>query len=72
MAIHKSDQQEIYADQLKELLSDVVDLLNEAKADGIIFQFQMGTDQTGIYKLVSLTATTPFIEPPHPAANANG
>jgi hypothetical protein len=49
-------QQEIYAAQLLESLSDVVDTMNEALADAYIFNFQI-SQADGQYVLSSLTCT---------------
>jgi hypothetical protein len=49
-------QQEIYAAQLLESLSDVVDTLNEALADAYMFNFQI-SQASGLYVLSSLTCT---------------
>jgi hypothetical protein len=64
MGIHPSQlpdapkpHQAIYAAQLLESLSDVVDTLNEALADNLIFQFQISRDQVGKFLLTSLTCT---------------
>jgi hypothetical protein len=63
-------QSEIYAAQLIELLSDVVDTLNEAKADGMDFVFQIGQLE-GKYVLASLTAAQAIV-PPAPILTKGG
>lgn len=63
---------DVYAQQLVEVLSDAVDILNEAKADGIILQFQISQGAPdGKYALTSLTATQPIIPAPQPAVPAS-
>lgn len=56
-----SDQSEVYAAQLVESLSDVVDTMNEALADGIIFNFSIeqrpGADGKPHFVLAALNAT---------------
>lgn len=70
MPTHHVSKDELYAQQLIEILSDAVDVLNEAKADGIILQFQISqVAPEGHYALTSLTATKPIVMP---AANDQG
>lgn len=55
---------DLYANQLIEVLSDAVDILNEAKLDGHILQFQINQiAPDGRYALTSLTATRPIALP---------
>jgi hypothetical protein len=43
----------VYTEQLIEVLSDLIDILNEAKTDGMDFLFQLGYAD-GKYHLASL------------------
>jgi hypothetical protein len=47
---------DIYASQLIESLSDVIDTLNEALADELMFDFEISTAK-GQFVLTSLTCT---------------
>jgi hypothetical protein len=61
----KSSQQDIYAEQLVEALNDVVDILNDARIDGIIFNFQIANaGPADPFRLVALSATKPIVVPP--------
>jgi hypothetical protein len=59
--------QHIYSRQLIESLSDVVDTLNEASADGFIYNFELARSPEGKYALVSLDCTIPVL----PKVNAD-
>jgi hypothetical protein len=70
MADTRVPQQEVYAAQLLESLSDVVDTLNEALADDYMFNFQISqAGPNSQFVLTSLTCTKNVMPKEHADAH---